>query len=130
MTFKLVLPETIDVTADVHPPDGSGAEAGQIKLKLRYLSLPERRELIAELQSSTDEKTTDAGLAARLVVGWDGLQDEDGEPIPWGASSLASAMEIPYFHDAVRNAIAEHLYGARAKNFFAPDGNGPPALPE
>ena len=124
MSFRLIRPETIDVTVDVQPPGGA---AGQVALKVRYLTIPQRRDLIEEIRGSADESTTDAGLAQRLVVGWDGVEDARGEPVPWSTGALASAMELPYFHSAVTDALMEHIYGARAKNFVAPAASGLPA---
>ena len=69
-------------------------------------------------------------MAAELVAGWDGIADEDGSPIRFGADALAAAMDIPYFHDAVRDALIEDLFGRLAdpeKNSATPGADGRPA---
>lgn len=120
--FRLVRPETVRVEARPKPPDGPEARMG---LTLRYLTMTERRELLDRLREG---ELTDAELAAELATGWDGIADEDGHPIAFSPAALAAAMDIPYVHDAIRDAIAEELLGrGLAKNFVRPAAAGRPA---
>ena len=120
--FRLISPETVRVEAHPKPPGGAEARIG---LTLRYLTMTERRALLERLREGN---MTDAELAGELALDWDGVADEEGEPIGFSADALAAAMDIPYMHDAVRDAISEELLGrALEKNSVRPVGAGPPA---
>lgn len=124
-TFRLVRPQTVQVPASFAPPDG---EAGKITLHLRYLSVSERRALIERLQDEGDPPT-DAGLASEVVVGWAGLADEHGAEMAFSAAALDEVMDVPYVAKGVTDALIEHLFGERGKNFAPPVGNGQAAKP-
>jgi len=119
MIFKLVKPDVVKVPVEVTPPEGKTAK---IKLSVRYLSVTEIKELLVEL--TEDDSIQDADMAQRLLVGWEGIADEEGDPIPFSASALEDAMDIPYFHDAVAEALLDHLIRGRGKNFAPPASNG------
>ena len=121
--FRLVKPQTVTVVAHPVPPDG--AEAARIKLTLRYLSMSERKALTARL---LDERVADADLAGELVTGWSGVVDEAGEVVAFSAEALAAALDIPFVHDAIRDAVIAELFGrGLAKNSETPAGDGRPA---
>lgn len=125
MTFRLVEPTTVDLTATLQPPD---AEAGKITLTVRYLRVSERRQWIERLQ---DESQTlrDADFASEIVTGWDGITDADGAPIPYSADALAQVMDLPYVTQGITDALIEYLFGARAKNLLPSAEGGPAARP-
>ncbi len=119
--FRLVKPESVEVRVEVEPPDGRAP--GTMTLKVRYLAMSGRKALLERLSK---ERVTDAALAQELVAGWQGVADEDGEPISFSQDALAAAMDIPYVHDAVRDALIRELFGRGwKKNSLTPDGDGP-----
>lgn len=95
--------------------DRPGA-GGKISIRVRYLTMTERRSLQERLVS--DRALTDADLIRDLLVGWSGVADEKGEEIPFSGGAVEELIDIPYFHDAVRNAIIDHLLGGREKKLY------------
>lgn len=119
MSFRLVKPDTIVLKATLRPPGGS---AGKLSVRVRYLAMTERRALQERLVS--DKSMTDADLIRELLVGWSGLADEQGQEIPYSGETAEELIDIPYFHDAVRDAIVDHLVGDREKNSTTPGADG------
>ena len=54
------------------------------------------------------------------------MADEKGDEIPFSGGAVEELIDILYFHDAVRNAIIDHLLGGREKNSTTPLANGSP----
>ena len=125
-TFLLATPATVDLAVKMNPP---GQRSGEITLTVRYLRVSERRALIERLQDE-NETLTDEALADELVTGWRGLADAQGAEIPYEGAALHDCMDIPYFARGVTDALIEHLFGARAKNFVPSVEDGPAAKPE
>ena len=121
--FRLVRPDEVDVEIRPKPP-GTDA-AARCTLVLRYLAVSDRRALLDRLREGG---VTDAEVAHDLIVGWRGIGDESGAPIPFTAENLAAALDLPYFLAAVREALVDELFGrSAAGNSATPAGDGPPA---
>ena len=121
--FRLIKPETVDIPVSLEPP--GGGEAVSVTLTVRYLSMRERKALTARL---LEERVPDADLAQELVTGWRGVVDEAGEAVPFSKEALGRAMDIPFAHDAVRDALVAELFSrGLAKNSKTPAGDGRPA---
>jgi hypothetical protein len=58
----------------------------------------------------------DDALIGEIVEGWDGIKDEDGDPIEFSEEAKAQLFDDPYVLRAVINAYTESLLGAQAKN--------------
>lgn len=55
-------------------------------------------------------------LIAEILVGWEGVKDEDGEEVPYSKAAQAELCDDPYVLRALINAYSESLGGAPAKN--------------
>ena len=118
MIFRLVKPTTVKIPCPVESPDGQTAT---IVLEVRYKTVTEVSTLVEEMASGT---MNDLMLAQRLVVGWERVADDKGNEIAWTEHAFEDAMDLPYFHRAVGQAIVEHLAGGRKKNLRQPDDSG------
>ncbi len=99
------------VTVRVPSGDGSGAvEACEIKLRFRLMTRSEARAL-----AGLSDEEFDAEVRRR-ITGWEGVCDEEGEPIPFSAEALAAAMDVPYFMAAAHTGLVMASNGAPAKN--------------
>lgn len=58
----------------------------------------------------------DEAFVARVLVGWDGVQDEHGEPLPFSAEARAALIQIPYVRRALVMAWHEFIAGRAAGN--------------
>ena len=63
-------------------------------------------------------------IAAEVLVGWSGVTDDDGEPVDFTAASADKFLRIQGVAQAVCDAWAESLEGAKRGNSKAPRGIG------
>ena len=104
MPFIVRQPETIDLEVSVKPPDGSKRS---FTVTAKYLSMKERKDLLAEIN---DSEMQDIDVLKKLITGWSGVHEEDGDDTPFNASNLERIADIPCVYDALINAvIGEYL---------------------
>ena len=111
--FRVVTPESIELPVRVEPPGGGKA---QITIRVRYRGVEER---VAYLRRITDEQLLDETIIAESLVGWTGLANEDGSPIPFEDKAARDAtLDHHYIYWPLRDAIIGELMGrgAAAKN--------------
>ena len=64
---------------------------------------------------STGE-ATNAQVIVRVLVGWSGVSDEAGEPMPFSASNLSRLLAVYGVPEAIVVSWMRALRGSRAKN--------------
>ena len=64
----------------------------------------------------TGDDTSDAKIADDILVGWDGITDESGDPVPFTASTKAAILDVPNVRTAIVKAWGESLLGSKRKN--------------
>ncbi len=108
--FKLIQPETITwpVRVDV-PVDGGRTRPATFDCEFR---LGDQDWLDALVADTGDDMT----FLQRVVAGWSGVQDADGEDLPYSESACAQMVGIPYVRAAMLRAFWDAVTGARAKN--------------
>lgn len=98
--------------------DESNPDAGAIRLRIATAGLidelrrkfvktkPEYRSGQRYERTDVDHNGYDSGLWDYCIVGWDGVEDEKGKPIPCTAENKMLLMrESPDFADIVRNCM-------------------------
>jgi len=63
-------------------------------------------------------------IAAEVLIGWDGVTDDNDEPIAFSPRELEKLLKIQGVAAAVAKAWGESLEGARRGNSKAPRGIG------
>lgn len=63
-----------------------------------------------------DEELNDQGAAQEVLVGWSGIQDFDGNEIPFTQKALAELLEIPTLASQIVKAWFESIEVAKRKN--------------
>lgn len=58
----------------------------------------------------------DAELLEAVLDGWEGVEDENGKPLPCTPAIRREMTDDPFFSRAVLKAYLESLEGAQAKN--------------
>lgn len=58
----------------------------------------------------------DIQLLEKVVIGWDGIEDEDGKPIKFTLPELRDFADDAYWCRGVIKAYLESLEGAQSKN--------------
>ncbi len=116
--FKIVKKPTYAFNVDVHMPDAD--RPGKWKTHtfighFKKLSEDEYRERLDELTEkdleSAERYQRENEFLAEVLVGWDGITDEDGTPLAFNADNLAAVMNI----SEVRAALFEAAFTSRRK---------------
>jgi hypothetical protein len=58
----------------------------------------------------------DLQLLQTIMVDWDGITDEDNQPVPFSLATLKEFVDDPYWIRGVLKAYTETFEGARAGN--------------
>ena len=83
-------------------------------------------EALPEAASKEEQALVMAkAVARRVVTGWEGVGDADGEPLPVTPEGIDALMDIwPIFEAFQRDCLAPHLMLDQEKNASAPSPNG------
>ena len=102
--FRLIVPETLDLPVRVRGPGGA---EGEITVTVRYRGM---KECVAYLQRIADEGIDDRRMIDETVVGWAGLEDEDGRPLSWGdPPARERVLDTPWLWLAIRDAVLDEV---------------------
>ena len=126
--FRMVRPEYEQIVATVEPPNPD-MDPAEITLRFRYLDRHEREEFVASLAVSAEKgkRTSDMGAAGDLLIGWDGIEDEDGHAVEYSSEALVAVYAYPHVARAITEAVKDFLFGVpvrRKKNSPRSAGNG------
>lgn len=91
------------------PGDADGARQ-TFTAHFRLMPRSERAELLGE----GDEGRIEFVRAA--LVGWDGIEDEDGQPLGWTPQTRDALIDLDHVFLALIRGYARALAGADAKN--------------
>ena len=74
--------------------------------------------MVAELQRLEDlsdlERITE--LAKEVMVGWSGINGDDGKEIPYSEKAQAQLLEVPLLAVSIIKAYMDSIKGAKRKN--------------
>lgn len=119
MAFVLKQSDTYSwpVTFDI-PVDGGRHERQTFDGEFKRLPQSKVAPLVAELQRFDDvgdiERLTE--LAAEVLVGWAGVNDDNGKEIPFSQKALEQALEVPLLSVAILKSYMDSIKGAKRKN--------------
>lgn len=100
------------VAVELLDADGKPAKA-EFKIDFARLKQSEIDDL---LKKSRDGDIDDNAVSHRVVKGWDGVQDADGQPLAFNAENLDALLDVVPVRPAVITAWIESLSGAKRKN--------------
>jgi hypothetical protein len=74
--------------------------------------------MVAELQKLEDLGDLDqiTNIARDVLVGWSGINDDEGKEIPFSQKGLDELLEVPFLAIAVLKAYMDSIKGAKRKN--------------
>ena len=102
--FRLTIPDHLTLPVTVRFPDGG---EGDCTVDVRYLGQQARRDY---LQRITDESLTDPQILDDMIVGWDGIVDEKGEPMRFDSQAARRwVLDVPWVYEAVLRAVLREL---------------------
>jgi|TARA_R100001463_G_scaffold64801_1_gene117929 hypothetical protein len=100
------------VSVDV-PVDGGKHE--RVTFDVEFKDLTQSRLLeIAEL--SSEGTLSDVDIAKEVIVGWAGIQNEDGDELPYSITKRDELLDVPMLASTIAGAYLESKQGAKRKN--------------
>ena len=76
----------------------------------------QQRMKAADRGEDTGEGITDQSIADEVLIGWDGIVDSDGEPVPFSKAAKAQLLDVPMMAGAIIEAFFASLVEAKRKN--------------
>ena len=95
------------------PVDGGRHHRSTFDGEFRRVSQSRIREMGEQVENG---EITDADLVSEVLVGWDGIDDDDGNPVKFSQSSLQQLVDVPMVATAIATAYFDSLSGAKRKN--------------
>jgi hypothetical protein len=86
--FKIVPDPTFTADAQITVP--GQAEPARLRIEWRHKS---RKELQAWLDQLADRETDEAAGLDLVIVGWEGVEDQNGETVPYSKERLRHILE-------------------------------------
>jgi len=114
MGFKLDQSGTYKwpVTVEV-PVDDGRHDKQKFDGEFKRITQSRIKELI-ELVASGD--LTDVDVVKEVLVGWDGIEDDEGNELKFSQSKLKQLLDVPMVATAIGTAFFESYTGAKRKN--------------
>lgn len=95
------------------PVDGGGYESADFDAEFKRLTQSRLEQIMAKL---TVGEMSDREVADEILVGWKGVQTEDGKPVPFTDDSKARMLDVAGLSASLVLAYTEALRGIREKN--------------
>lgn len=112
--FKIATSQTYFFPVAVELP-GDNGKTSKVTFDAEF-----RRLTQTQLEDFTgrvkDGSLTDDAFVREVLVGWKGVQDEDGNDLPFSEGNRDMLMDIYPVRSSVIKAFFESISGARAKN--------------
>lgn len=107
------------------PANGGKRERQTFDAEFKRLAQSRINEIQREVQlrvkanekgEDTGEGISDQSIADEILVGWDGIVDGDGEPVPFSNAVKAQLLDVPMMAGALVAAYFESLVEQKRKN--------------
>lgn len=107
------------------PANGGKRERQTFDAEFKRLPQSRINEIQREVQlrvkanekgEDTGEGISDQSIADEILVGWDGIIDGDGEPVPFSNAVKAQLLDVPMMAGALVAAYFESLVEQKRKN--------------
>jgi len=107
------------------PADGGKREKQTFEAEFKRLPqsrinqiqlLAQQRIKAAERGEDLENGVSDQSIADEILVGWDGIVDGDGEPVPFTKGTKAQLLDVPMLAGALIEAYFESLVEEKRKN--------------
>ena len=107
------------------PANGGKRERQTFDAEFKRLAQSRINEIQREVQlrvkanekgEDTGEGVSDQSIADEILVGWDGIVDGDGEPVPFSNAVKAQLLDVPMMAGALVAAYFESLVEQKRKN--------------
>ena len=104
--FRVASPATVSLPVEVQPPAGAGAP-GACTVDVRYLGVQGRRDALRRI---ADEGIEDRRILEERIVGWDGIEDEQGAHLDYNDRAVRDrVLDVPWVYEAILAAVLTDL---------------------
>lgn len=110
--FKIAKDRRIKWPVTISVPQ-SGGTVQKHKIEAEFDLLTQSR--LAEVMASDRNADGDTALLREVLVGWEGVADESGQPVEFSAETRDDLVDIPY----VRAALIRSYFEAASGNAAA-----------
>ena len=101
-------PVTVEIPID-------GGRFDKQTFDAEFKRLPQERNT-AILEGGRSGDVTDQDACSEILVGWSGINDDDGKEVPFSESAKSQLMNVPQVAAAVVTAYFQSVTGAKRKN--------------
>ena len=126
MAFVLKQSDSYTWPVSIKLPANGGKRERQT-FDAEFKRLPQSRineiQLLANNRVKALERGDDVGdgisdlsIADEILVGWDGIVDGDGEPVPFSKGSKTQLLDVPFMAGAIIEAFFDSLVEQKRKN--------------
>ena len=107
------------------PTDGGKYEKQTFDAEFKRLPQSRINEIQAEVQArirsaekgeAFESDISDISIADEVLAGWAGVVDDEGEEVPFSATSKAQLLNIPGLAGSIIEAYFESVAGKKLKN--------------
>jgi hypothetical protein len=107
------------------PTDGGKYEKQTFDAEFKRLPQSRINEIQAEVQARLratefgrpfEGEVSDISIADEVLAGWAGVVDDEGEEVPFSATSKAQLLNIPGLAGSIIQSYFESIQGKKTKN--------------
>ena len=114
MAFVLDEKGTIKWPVKVERPTGLGKHSVQTFTgEFKWVTQTRLKEIGESISNSS---ITDIELISEILVGWESVNDEDGNLLKFTKANLKKLVDVPMVAGAIARAFFEALNGGKRKN--------------
>lgn len=106
LTKSIILDWPVRVSA---PTNGGNVESHEFTGKFKILPNSKFQELLSKAKN-------DAEVISEILVGWEGLTDENGNALDYDPAIIVELCEYPFIRNAIFRSYGEASAGAAVKN--------------
>ena len=95
------------------PVDGGKHERHTFDAEFKRITQSRIRQMGEQIENN---EITESELVTEVLLGWDGINDEDGNPIKFSQKALAQVIDVPMLATCISKAFFDSIAGAKRKN--------------
>jgi len=95
------------------PVDGGKYEKHTFDAEFKRVTQTRIRQIGEQIENN---EITEADLLNEVLLGWEGINDEDGNAIKFSQKSLADLVDIPMLATSISKSFFDSIAGAKRKN--------------
>jgi len=95
------------------PVDGGKHERHTFDAEFKRITQSRIRQMGEQIENN---EITESELVTEVLLGWDGINDDDGNPIKFSQKALDQVIDVPMLATSISKAFFDSIAGAKRKN--------------